>query len=151
MSTMRIKIAEHMVLSKRTSAHVTTIHRVDMTKVAKHARSPQGHFQSQLRLLAHLPAVHHARHGGGAAPVPAAERFARRQQHHLPQRNQHRHRGGAGKRPDRAGDPQADEKNVLGLQRSIVDLARAPVRASSSPTKCRAAHSPSPISAASAA
>src|SRR5579872_6863418 len=35
MSTMRIKIAEHMVLSKRTSAHVTTIHKVDMTKVAK--------------------------------------------------------------------------------------------------------------------
>jgi pyruvate dehydrogenase E2 component (dihydrolipoamide acetyltransferase) len=33
MSAMRIKIAEHMVLSKRTSAHVTTIHRVDMTKV----------------------------------------------------------------------------------------------------------------------
>jgi 2-oxoglutarate dehydrogenase E2 component (dihydrolipoamide succinyltransferase) len=35
MSTMRIKIAEHMVASKRTSAHVTTVHRVDMTKVAK--------------------------------------------------------------------------------------------------------------------
>jgi 2-oxoglutarate dehydrogenase E2 component (dihydrolipoamide succinyltransferase) len=30
-----IKIAEHMVMSKRTSPHVTTIHRVDMTKVAK--------------------------------------------------------------------------------------------------------------------
>src|SRR5208283_4832148 len=29
MSAMRMKIAEHMVLSKRTSAHVTTIHRVD--------------------------------------------------------------------------------------------------------------------------
>ena len=32
---MRIKIAEHMLLSKRTSAHVTTVHRVDMTKVAR--------------------------------------------------------------------------------------------------------------------
>ena len=32
MSTMRQKIAEHMVLSKRTSAHVTTVHKVDMTK-----------------------------------------------------------------------------------------------------------------------
>ena len=39
LSTMRIKIAEHMVMSKRTSAHVTTVHRVDMTKVAKHARA----------------------------------------------------------------------------------------------------------------
>ncbi len=35
MSTMRQKIAEHMVMSKRTSAHVTTVHRVDMTKIAK--------------------------------------------------------------------------------------------------------------------
>ncbi|MBL8178050.1 MAG: E3 binding domain-containing protein, partial [Bryobacterales bacterium] len=29
MGTMRAKIAEHMVFSKRTSAHVTTVHRVD--------------------------------------------------------------------------------------------------------------------------
>jgi 2-oxoglutarate dehydrogenase E2 component (dihydrolipoamide succinyltransferase) len=35
MSAMRLKIAEHMVVSKRTSPHVTTVHRVDMTKVAR--------------------------------------------------------------------------------------------------------------------
>jgi pyruvate dehydrogenase E2 component (dihydrolipoamide acetyltransferase) len=35
MTTMRRKIAEHMVLSKRTSAHVTTFFEVDMTHVAK--------------------------------------------------------------------------------------------------------------------
>ena len=35
MSTMRLKIAEHMLLSKRTSPHVTTVHRVDMTQVAR--------------------------------------------------------------------------------------------------------------------
>lgn len=35
MSIMRQKIAEHMVMSKRTSPHVTTVHRVDMTRVAK--------------------------------------------------------------------------------------------------------------------
>jgi len=35
MSTMRAKIAEHMILSKRTSAHVTTVHKIDMTRVAK--------------------------------------------------------------------------------------------------------------------
>jgi len=35
MSTMRQSIAKHMLLSKQTSAHVTTVHRVDMTKVAK--------------------------------------------------------------------------------------------------------------------
>ena len=35
MSVMRKKIAEHMVLSRRTSAHVTTVYEVDMTKIAK--------------------------------------------------------------------------------------------------------------------
>ena len=35
MSKMREKIAEHMVFSRETSVHVTTVHKVDMTKVAK--------------------------------------------------------------------------------------------------------------------
>ena len=35
MSLMRTRIAEHMILSRRTSAHVTTMHKVDMTRVAK--------------------------------------------------------------------------------------------------------------------
>ncbi|HVR83124.1 MAG TPA: dihydrolipoamide acetyltransferase family protein, partial [Planctomycetota bacterium] len=35
MTNMRVKIAEHMVKSKATSAHVTTCHQVDLTKVAE--------------------------------------------------------------------------------------------------------------------
>ncbi|MFN2529969.1 MAG: 2-oxoglutarate dehydrogenase, E2 component, dihydrolipoamide succinyltransferase [Pyrinomonadaceae bacterium] len=35
MSVMRRKIAEHMVLSRRTSAHVTTVYEIDMTRIAK--------------------------------------------------------------------------------------------------------------------
>jgi pyruvate dehydrogenase E2 component (dihydrolipoyllysine-residue acetyltransferase) len=35
MSVMRKKIAEHMVLSRRTSAHVTTVYEIDMTNIAK--------------------------------------------------------------------------------------------------------------------
>ncbi|HKB08742.1 MAG TPA: 2-oxoglutarate dehydrogenase, E2 component, dihydrolipoamide succinyltransferase [Candidatus Polarisedimenticolia bacterium] len=35
MSPMRKKIAEHMVMSKRTSAHVTTVFEVDMSRVMK--------------------------------------------------------------------------------------------------------------------
>jgi pyruvate dehydrogenase E2 component (dihydrolipoamide acetyltransferase) len=35
MSVMRKKIAEHMVTSRRTSAHVTTVYEIDMTRVAK--------------------------------------------------------------------------------------------------------------------
>ena len=35
MSVMRKKIAEHMIQSRRTSAHVTTVYEIDMTKIAK--------------------------------------------------------------------------------------------------------------------
>lgn len=35
MSVMRKKIAEHMVLSRRTSAHVTTVYEIDVTKIAR--------------------------------------------------------------------------------------------------------------------
>ncbi|HKO35291.1 MAG TPA: dihydrolipoamide acetyltransferase family protein [Pyrinomonadaceae bacterium] len=35
MSVMRKKIAEHMIASRRTSAHVTTVYEIDMTKVAR--------------------------------------------------------------------------------------------------------------------
>jgi 2-oxoglutarate dehydrogenase E2 component (dihydrolipoamide succinyltransferase) len=35
MSNMRKKIAEHMVMSRRTSAHVTTVYEIDMTNVVR--------------------------------------------------------------------------------------------------------------------
>ncbi len=35
MSNMRKKIAEHMTLSQRTSAHVATVYEIDMTRIAK--------------------------------------------------------------------------------------------------------------------
>ncbi|HEY0405359.1 MAG TPA: dihydrolipoamide acetyltransferase family protein [Pyrinomonadaceae bacterium] len=35
MSVMRRKIAEHMVMSRRTSAHVTTVYEIDMTRIAR--------------------------------------------------------------------------------------------------------------------
>src|SRR2546423_1707310 len=35
MSVMRKKIAEHMIQSRRTSAHVSTVYEIDMTKIAK--------------------------------------------------------------------------------------------------------------------
>src|SRR6476646_5103947 len=47
MSTMRQKIAEHMVMSQRTSAHVTTVHRVDMTKIAKLRDRSKAEFQAR--------------------------------------------------------------------------------------------------------
>lgn len=35
MTVMRKKIAEHMVMSRRTSAHVTTVYEIDMTRIAR--------------------------------------------------------------------------------------------------------------------
>jgi 2-oxoglutarate dehydrogenase E2 component (dihydrolipoamide succinyltransferase) len=45
MSTMRKKIAEHMVMSKRTSAHVHGIFEVDVTRIAKIRESMKGKFE----------------------------------------------------------------------------------------------------------
>ena len=44
MSVMRKKIAEHMVLSRRTSAHVTTVYEIDMTRIAKLRDSKRDEF-----------------------------------------------------------------------------------------------------------
>ena len=47
MSTMRKKIAEHMVLSRHTSAHVTTVFTVDLTRVSGIYQQEKGRFASQ--------------------------------------------------------------------------------------------------------
>src|SRR5215470_4032304 len=58
MSIMRQRIAEHMVFSKRTSAHVTTVHKCDMTKIAKLRDRLKGQFQAQYGFgLTFLPFV----------------------------------------------------------------------------------------------
>ncbi len=55
---MRIKIAEHMVLCKHVSAHVTTVHRVDMTKIAKMRERHKDEFQQRYGFsLTFLPFV----------------------------------------------------------------------------------------------
>jgi len=58
MSVMRQKIAEHMVFSKHTSAHVTTVHKVDFTKVAKAREKAKDNVQAQYGFsLTFLPFV----------------------------------------------------------------------------------------------
>jgi len=47
MSVMRKKIAEHMTHSKQTSAHVTSVYEIDMTRVAKFRSQHQAAFQAQ--------------------------------------------------------------------------------------------------------
>src|SRR5436189_2838276 len=47
MRVMLKKMAEHMVLSRRTSAHVTTVYEVDMSKVAKLREENRDSFQER--------------------------------------------------------------------------------------------------------
>jgi 2-oxoglutarate dehydrogenase E2 component (dihydrolipoamide succinyltransferase) len=123
MSTMRIKIAEHMVLSKRTSAHVTTVHRVDMTKVAKLREKYKGQFQSSYGFsLTYLPFI-------ARASVAALRQFpllnASLDGNNIVYHNEI-NIGIAVALENGLIVPvirNADEKNILGLQRSIVDLA----------------------------
>ncbi|HUJ23300.1 MAG TPA: 2-oxoglutarate dehydrogenase, E2 component, dihydrolipoamide succinyltransferase [Bryobacteraceae bacterium] len=123
MSTMRSKIAEHMVMSKRTSAHVTTIHRVDMTKVAKIRERQKEDFQARYGLtLTFLPFVTRAAvEGLRAFPIVNASIEGNNILYH-----NEINIGMAVALENGLIVPvirHADEKNVLGLQRAIVDLA----------------------------
>jgi len=123
LSAMRIKIAEHMVLSKRTSAHVTTIHRVDMTKVARTRERSKAEFQ--------------AAYGFSLTYLPFITRAAAAALRHFPLLNasldgsniiyhNEINIGIAVALENGLIVPVvcgADEKNVAGLQRAIVDLA----------------------------
>lgn len=123
LSVMRQKIAEHMIMSQRTSAHVTTVHRVDMTKVAKLRDKSKAEFHARNGFsLTFLPFV-------ASAAVEALRAFPILNAS-TDGKNVFYHRdinigiavaldGGLIVPIIRA----ADEKNVAGLQRAIVDLA----------------------------
>jgi 2-oxoglutarate dehydrogenase E2 component (dihydrolipoamide succinyltransferase) len=123
MSNMRQKIAEHMVMSKRTSAHVTTVHRVDMTQVAKVRAKNKEDFQQRYGMsLTFLPFI-------TRAAVIALRDFpivnASIDGTNIIYHNE-MNIGIAVALDGGLIVPvirNADEKNVLGLQRSIVDLA----------------------------
>jgi pyruvate dehydrogenase E2 component (dihydrolipoamide acetyltransferase) len=123
MSIMRQKIAEHMTFSKHTSAHVTTVHKADMTKVAKLRDKLKGQFQAQYGFsLTYLPFV-------VRAAVAALRQFPIVNAS-IEGTNIIYHRdinfGIAVALENGLIVPvirNADEKNIVGLQRSIVDLA----------------------------
>ena len=123
LSAMRAKIAEHMVMSKRISPHVTTVHRVDMTKVARLRERTKAVFQANYGFsLTYLPFI--------ARAAVAALREYPLLNASLDGSNILYHNevniGIAVALENGLIVPvirAADEKNVLGLQRSIVDLA----------------------------
>ncbi len=123
MSTMRQKIAEHMVFSKRTSAHVTTVHKVDMTKVARMRDRYKADFQQRYGFsLTYLPFVTRA---ASAAlrqfPIVNASLEGTNIIYH-----NEINIGIAVALENGLIVPvirNADEKNIVGLQRAIVDLS----------------------------
>ena len=123
MSIMRTRIAEHMLASKRTSAHVTTVHKTDMTKVAKLRDRHKAEFQQRYGYsLTYLPFVI-------AATVEAIHEYpilnASIEGANIIYHNEI-NIGIAVALENGLIVPvirNADEKNVLGLQRSVVDLA----------------------------
>jgi 2-oxoglutarate dehydrogenase E2 component (dihydrolipoamide succinyltransferase) len=123
MSNMRIKIAEHMVMSKRVSAHVTTVHRVDMTRVAKMRAKHKEDFAARYGMsLTFLPFVARAAvEALRTYPIVNASIDGTNIVYH-----NEINLGIAVALDNGLIVPvirNADEKNVLGLQRAIVDLA----------------------------
>src|SRR6266567_1849074 len=123
MSPMRAKIAEHMVMSKRTSAHVTTVHKVDMTRVEKMRQKHKADFQARYGIsLTYLPFITRATvEGLRAYPLLNASIEGANIVYH-----NEINIGIAVALENGLIVPvirNADEKNVLGLQRAIVDLA----------------------------
>ena len=123
MTNMRMKIAEHMVMSKRVSAHVTTVHRVDMTKIAKMRAKHKDAFAKNYGMsLTFLPfVVRAAAEALRAFPIVNASIDGTNVVYH-----NEINLGIAVALEGGLIVPvirSADEKNVLGLQRSIVDLA----------------------------
>src|SRR4029077_19108073 len=123
MSVMRQRIAEHMVMSKRISAHVTTVHKTDMTKIAKMRERNKAEF--------------HQRYGYSLTFLPFVAKAAAEAIRHFPIVNAsvegtniiyhtEINIGIAVALENGLIVPVirgADEKHVLGLQRAIVDLA----------------------------
>jgi 2-oxoglutarate dehydrogenase E2 component (dihydrolipoamide succinyltransferase) len=123
MSGMRAKIAEHMVLSQRTSAHVTTIHKVDMTRIEKLRQKHKADFQARYGIsLTYLPFITRAAvEALRAYPLLNASIEGANIVYH-----NEINIGIAVALENGLIVPvirNADEKNVLGLQRAIVDLA----------------------------
>ncbi|MBZ2176652.1 MAG: 2-oxoglutarate dehydrogenase, E2 component, dihydrolipoamide succinyltransferase [Acidobacteria bacterium] len=123
MSTMRQKIAEHMIVSQTTSANVTTVHKVDMTSVAKLRDRQKDAFKAQYGYsLTFLPFVL-------AATAKALREFPIFNASIDGKNIVYHNDINIGIAVALDGGlivpviQHADEKNVVGLQREIVDLA----------------------------
>ena len=123
MSVMRKKIAEHMVLSRRTSAHVTTVYEIDMTRVAKLREQHRDEFYERTGTkLTFMPFIFRSREQGlRKFPIfnaqVSGDQIIYKQDINL----------GNGRRPrlglDRSGDQTRGRPEHFRLARAANDLA----------------------------
>ena len=122
LSAMRRAIAQHMVLSKQTSPHVTTVFEADMTAIVRHREAHKIHFAGRGIHLTFTPYF------------VAAVAYALRETPDVNSRfmpdglliNRRIHMGVAVALTDGLIVPvirDADEKNLAGLARAVNDLA----------------------------
>ncbi len=144
MTPMRRLIADHMIESRRTSAHCTTIVEVDLAGVvaARAARreemAARGVSLTYLAFVAEATVAALQRH-------PDPERVGRGGGDRLPRRRQPRDRCRARDGPDRSGDPARAAAQPRGAGRRDRGSGRPRARPGScSPTTWRAARSRSP-------
>lgn len=123
LSNMRIKIAEHMVMSKAVSPHVTTVHEVDMTEISNKIRQHKKRFlEINGAKLTFLPFIIKAV-VSGLREFPTVNSCMVGQDLHLFKKV---NIGIAVAVPDGLLVPvirDADEKSIVGQARAIQDLA----------------------------
>lgn len=122
LTPMRQAIAQHMVLSKQTSPHVTTVYEVDMTAVVRHREANKQHFAEKGITLTFTPYF--------VAAVTAALRDVPEANSQFTEEGllvrQRIHIGMAVSLADGLIVPvirDTDEKNLQGLARAVNDLA----------------------------
>ncbi|MEZ4726511.1 MAG: dihydrolipoamide acetyltransferase family protein [Caldilineaceae bacterium] len=122
LSAMRRAIAQHMVLSKRTSPHVTTVFEADMTAVVRHREAYKASFAERGINLTFTPYF-------VAAAARALREVPEANSRFMPEGlllNRRIHLGVAVALPDGLIVPvirDADEKNLAGLARAVNDAA----------------------------
>lgn len=122
LSAMRRAIAQHMVLSKQTSPHVTTVFEVDMTAVVRHREAHKARLAERGINLTFMPYFVTAVASALRTVPEANSRFTAEGVLF----NRRVHIGLAVSLPDGLLVPvlrDADEKNLAGLARAVNDLA----------------------------
>jgi 2-oxoglutarate dehydrogenase E2 component (dihydrolipoamide succinyltransferase) len=125
MSRIRALTAEHMSLSRRTNAHVTSFFEIDLTRVARIRAKLRADFEKQSgEKLTYLPFILTAV-TGALKEFPILNAAVAWQQHNLPETVQPRHRRRARLGAHRPGD-QARRRAVAGRPNETAQRPREP-------------------------